>query len=62
MSLPQFKELCVIEIEAKIREYTELLVETQQADHTTLRGWQGRIGGLMEAREVIREIYRKQYG
>lgn len=61
MSLPQFKELCVMEMEKRIREYTDLLIETQQADHATLRSWQGRIGGLREGIEVVNEMFKKAY-
>jgi hypothetical protein len=61
MSLPQFKEQIVMDIEAAIVEYTQYLVEQQQADYAQLRAYQGRIAGLMQAREIVSERFRKAY-
>lgn len=62
MSLPQFKELALVRIEARINEIASYLVDQQQADIATLRVYQGRIQGLREAEEIMNETFREQYG
>jgi hypothetical protein len=62
VSVPQFKELALMRIEEQIQLFTVYLVEQQQADYAQLRAYQGRIAGLQQARGILMETYRENYG
>lgn len=62
MSLPQFKEICSIEIGKLIQEHAAYLIEQRTATLDQMRDRQGIIAGLNIALEVIGDQYRKMYG
>ena len=56
--IDQFRAVLVRAIAAEVEETTIYLQDQMQADHPTLRGYQGTIKGLRRALEIINDVYK----